>query len=182
MNLMIPNVATVDSDTQESSDAMKTKVVRLTVDIESDEIITSSEELTQEDIEYSNFEEDIQVNLELRGFILEEEHESDRSGSCSKYFTFSKVEDDLKLKLVIVLRISDHKGRSKQISKGVWKSEKQLRAHYAKKKAEALMKDKYQQSNFPEVRSLDIVFDNTHYTSYTKALRAVLDKVKEIDE
>lgn len=167
---------------QESSDKMKTKVLRLTVEIESDEIITSSEELTQEDIEYTNFEEDIQVNLELRGFTLEEEHESDREGSCSKYFTFSKVEDEVKLKLVLVLRISDHKGRSKQISKGVWKSEKQLRAHYAKKQAEGLLKDKYQESDFPEVRSFDIVFDNTHYTSYTQALRAILEKVKEMDE
>lgn len=161
---------------------MKTKVIRLTVEIEQGNLITSSDELTQEYIEYSNFEEDIQVNLELRGYTLEEEHESDRLGSCSKYMTFSKVEDDVKLKVVLVIRISDHKGKSKQISEGVWKSDKQLRSHYAKKQAQSLIEDKYSKSEFPEVVSMDIVFDNKHFTNYTKAFRAILDKVKEIEE
>lgn len=181
MNLKIQNAAKVVSVTQESSDEMKTKVVRLTVEIEQGNLITSSDELTQEYIEYSNFEEDIQVNLELRGYTLEE-HESDRPGSCSKYMTFSKVEDGVKLKVVLVIRISDHKGKSKQISKGVWKSDKQLRSHYAKKQAQALIENKYPESEVPKVRSLDIVFDNTHFTNYTQAVEAVINKVKEIGE
>lgn len=161
---------------------MKTKVVRLNVEvILSGSEVFASDDLTPEFVEYSNFEENLQTNLELRGFTLEEEHESNRENSISKYLTFSKTEDDKVLKVVLVIRISDHKGRSKQISKGVWKSDKQLRSHFAGKQAKKLLDEKQlTPSDDMIVEALDIIFNETHFTSYESALRSVIKKVTSL--
>ena len=144
-------------------------------------ILSSSSIMDKNSTEFQEFEMAIMLMLDQCGFELRDSHESNVPGSQSIYYTYAKVENSIELKVVIVLRISDHP-LSDTITKtgNVKKSSKQKFLDYAKSEAKKIA-DQYTQERGYKIRPIMITFDDHNYSSYELALNDIQDRIEEFD-
>lgn len=144
-------------------------------------ILSASSIMDKSSTEFQEFEMAIMLMLDQCGFELRDSHESSVPGSQSMYYTYAKVENSIELKVVIVLRISDHP-LSDTITKtgNIKKSGKQKFLDYAKSEAKKIA-DQYTQERGYKIRPIMITFDDHNYSSYELALNDIQDRIEEFD-
>lgn len=157
-------------------------VLRLDVEVVGNfGILNASSIMDKNSTEFQEFEMSIMLMLDQYGFELKDSHESNVLGSQSMYYTYAKVENNVDLKVVLVLRISDHP-LSDTITKtgNTKKSGKQKFLEYAKSEAKKIA-DEYAQKRGYKIRPVMIIFDDNNYSSYELALNDIQNKIEEFD-
>lgn len=124
--------------------------------------------------DFESFVEHVMGFIFQRDFIIENEHESNRSGSVSYYATFYPTDEagNIRDKYLVFFRSSDHKSKSDFDSK-------MKRRNYHKSIAKKYKRsdDKNQQWRFR-----DIVIGTEAYPSYNKALDAIADMLNAMQD
>ncbi len=127
--------------------------------------------------DFQEFEMSILLILDQYGFEPKEVDQRDVPGSQSTYYTFAKVENNVDLTVVLVLRISDP---SLSDTSG-----NQKFIEYTKSEAKKTA-DGYTQQLGYKIRPVMIIFDDNNYSSYASAyelaLNDIQDKVEEFDD
>lgn len=146
-----------------------------------DAIIYSGTILDLDDPEYLDFESNVLTAFEIHGFELDNYYTSNNKNSASQYYIFTKTnEEGTKLQVLVKLRVSDHTNEGRKVGE-VYKSSRKLSQGYVKKLAKDIAEERYGQTRGYRGREIDIVFDDNHYTSFEKALRAIEDRLDEFD-
>lgn len=124
--------------------------------------------------DFESFVEHVMGFIFQRDFIIKDEHESNRNGSCSYYATFYPVGDDgnVRDKYLIFFRLSDHKSRSDFDSK-------MKRRNYHRAVAD---KFKRSEDRNQKWRFRDIVIGAERYPSYNKALDVIADMLDDMQD
>ena len=164
------------------ANTIRSATIRLEIEVTGNfEILSSSSIMDKNITEFQEFEMAMMLMLDQCGFELQDSHESNVPGSQSMYYTYAKVENNVDLKVVLVLRISDHP-LSDTITKtgNVKKSSKQKFLDYTKSEAKKIA-DQYTQERGYKIRPIMITFDDHNYSSYELALNDIQDKIEEFD-
>lgn len=147
-----------------------------------EEIINSATSIlnTQSD-EYNSFIDGIIVNFGNAGYELYSDtqytHPSNNPESNSWYYTFLKIEDQIMIKVIVHVRVSDHPLRDKKSG-----TARERRTRYLRKISREL-KDEYELESMPYAIPVDIILDKKDLAkSYTSALFRLKDRIEEIDE
>lgn len=148
---------------------------------QSEEAIENGSIMNVDKCKFHDFEADILDMFEQRDYELEDEFGSPVKGSNSHYYIYTKVENGVKLKVLVKLRLSDHCIPDRFI-RGKQVSQKDSSAKYTKELAKSIAKDKYNQTRGYRSRNIDIVFNDKHYTSYEDALRDIEASLDEFDK
>lgn len=140
--------------------------------------VTASSILDTQSNEYREFIEGLIDNFAEWGYELyndpEYTHQSNR-GSESWYYTFVKVEDYVEIRVVVNVRISDHVNKD-----GKNYTADDRRSKYVGRISDELA-DEFEVKPRPMRVPINIVFDDNHFTSYTRALFDLYDHLKEIE-
>lgn len=162
----------------------KTIVTRYTEEINVDIFIgnyigASSFVFDADSAEYRSFVESMVATFDLAGYELsnnpEWTHKSNR-GSESWYYTFLKSEDNIEIKIVVNVRVSNHTPHDKP-----WGTHEQLRSKYARRLAEEIAKDT-NQSSVPYPASINVIIDGKSLKSYYAAVVYIRRQLIEIEE
>lgn len=131
--------------------------------------------------EFFDFEQSLLMVLDMHDFELEDSYQSDRTGSVSRYYILTKTnEEGTKLRVFVKLRVSDHAVGARR-KNGKYTTHNQRDMEHIKKEAKKLAYEKYGQTRGYAPRRLDIIFDDQHYQSYERALRAIEQSLDEFD-
>lgn len=162
---------------------MRSATIRLEIEVIGNfEILSSSSIMDKNSTEFQEFEMAVMLILDQYGFELRDSHESNVPGSQSLYYTYAKVENNIDLKVVLVLRRSDHPLSDTLTKSGnIKKSSEQKFLEYAKSEAKKIA-DEYTQQRGYKIRPIMITFDDHNYSSYELALNDIQDKVEEFDD
>lgn len=157
-------------------------VLRLEIDVEGNfEMLSTSSIMDKNSTDFQEFEMSILLTLDQYGFEPKDLDEHDVPGSQSTYYTWAKVENNVDLTVVLVLRISDHPLLDTVSKTGaIKKSSKQKFLDYAKSEAKKIA-DQYTQKRGYKIQPIVITFDDNNYSSYELALNEIQDKVEEFD-
>ncbi len=159
---------------------MKKNVFLFIVDVIVDvEIIEASFVYDPDSAEFRDFEDDILDAFDLRGYELEDEMYSDRNGSKSRYYMFTKVVNNEILEVLVKLRVSDHMPDDR-IRRGQTIKQKDLSKKFAKDYADKLIERHYPNTKKYKIRNINILFNDVNYQSYDEALNAITDKLDSI--
>lgn len=141
--------------------------------------IQSSTILNTKSNEYQAFIEGMVTAFDDAGYELYNDpsytHQSNK-GSDSWYYTFLKIENQVEIRVVVNIRISDHYNPDKP-----WGTAEQLRQKYTMKVRDALEQE-YQVKPKPMKVPVNIIFNDDNYTSYMDALFGIRDKIDDIEE
>lgn len=130
--------------------------------------------------EFSDFETNILDACDIRGYQLEDSYVSNVENSISHYYIYSKVENGVRLKVLVKIRVSDHKAPDRVIHDQAVSSQ-ELSSMHVKNLAKEIAKERYNQDRGYRPRNIDIIFDDDHYTSYESALRDIEHRLDEFD-
>lgn len=159
---------------------MKRHSELLIVDVYIDaEVIESAFKFDPDSGEFRDFEDDILDALEVRGYELQDEMYSNRNSSKSRYYMYTKVQNNQLLEILLKIRVSDHP-MVDRVNRGQLRQGSDLSDQFSKHYAEDLIQNMYPESKKVKIKNIDIVFDNQHYQSYDDALNAILDRVDRI--
>ena len=164
------------------ANTMRSATIRLEIEVIGNfEILSSSGIMDKTSTEFQEFEMAVMLILDQYGFELRDSHESNVPGSQSLYYTYAKVENNIDLKVVLVLRISDHPlSDTFTKTENTKKSGKQKFLEYAKSEAKKVA-DEYTQQRGYKILSVMIIFDDGNYSSYELALSDIQDKIEEFN-
>lgn len=159
-----------------------TELLELDVDIHTySDVVSAASILDLNDSEFFAFESDILENCEMRGYQLEDSYQSDIESSVSQYYIYSKTnEDGTRLRVLVKIRVSDHELPDRQFNGRTVPSGK-LAYDHVHERARELAKARFNQTSGYRPRSIDIIFDDEHFTSYEDALRQIEAKLDEFD-
>ena len=157
---------------------MKTIVSQFKIEIYESPSILSSIDIDSS--EFNSFETEVFGAFLLHGYELESCHDHESDSGHSYYYVYTKVENDIKLKMIVELRLSDHPANDRMIKGKLVPNKKSAEAHL-KKLAQELA-TKYGQTRGYRYRRIDIIFDDNHYTSYEEALREIENKLDSYEE
>ena len=128
-----------------------------------DNLVASTLDLT--DTEYDRFIDSLIAQFKADKFDKYEDpeytHDSNRKGSVSQYYTFTKFYKGVRIIVVVNLRVSDHEDRAKYNL-----SSEEKRRRYVTRIATEIA-DNYSANPIPHV--IDIVFNDEHFNSYMSA-------------
>lgn len=131
---------------------------------------------------FYSFESNLLDDLEIRDFEIIDSYESDNEGSNSRYYIAVKTtEDGTKLRIFLKIRVSDHEVEDDRRN-GKFSTFSQRDSKYVSNQAKEYAQQRFSQKRGYRSRRLDIVFDDTHYTSFESALRDIEDKLDEFDQ
>lgn len=105
---------------------------------------------------YRDFEDSVLDTFVFRGYDLEESHVTGTEDSKTQYHTYVKIEEDIELKITVILRVSDDFKRLTQECNNQKRSDK--------------------------VRNIYIIFNDDKFTSYEAALRCIEATLEEFEE
>lgn len=161
---------------------MKTRVIRWTMEItpQTERIYSAESILNTRSEEYASFIESIITMLENAGYLLNEDHSSNQQGSVSQYYEFLKFREDATVKLVLSIRISDHKSPDR-IVKGRRMTAKQRRQEYLDTTRSAELMQDFSTTNRPISIPVDIIFNNQHFLSYIEAIKYIHQLINQLD-
>ena len=159
-----------------------TELLEIDVDVHIySDTVSAASILDLNDSEFFAFESDILENCEIRGYQLEDAYQSHVENSVSQYYIYSKTnEEGTKLRVLVKIRVSDHESPDRQF-KGRTVPSGKLAHEYVHDKARELAQDRFHQTSGYRPRTIDIVFDDEHFTSYESALRQIESKLDEFD-
>jgi len=149
----------------------------LEVNVSGYESVLSSTDLTG--TEYDSFIISMIAQFDRDGYQVSQNsdytHSSNRPGSLSEYFTFTKWKDDVQIIVIVNVRLSDHT----DVPRGKLSSQ-QKRAKYVSKIGQELADDKDVEyvASYP----LDIVFDDKHFQSFSSAQFYIHSIIKKISQ
>lgn len=131
--------------------------------------------------EYESFVDSMIDMFDAAGYDLYRDsrytHPSNNDHSQSFYYTFLKIEDDVEVRVVVHVRISDHVNQDKK-----WASARQRRQRYIHKIAEEISNE-YGSTRRPMTRDIEIIFDDeTYCKSYAAAEFQIRDQIEDLEE
>lgn len=130
--------------------------------------------------DFIDFEESLDLIFQALGYQLRECHDSNRFKSVTKYYVYTKIENDVSLKALVSVRISDHFAKPKRAGDKII-PEYTLRNQHVAKQARQLAKDLG--SNNPYLaRSVNVVFNNTAYKTYDEGLEAIKTRLLDYEK
>lgn len=147
---------------------MKTITILLNFEIDVYEVVECSVDLNLEDSEFIDFEESMDLIFQIRGYELQRSYDSNRNDSITRYYVYTKIEDDVRLKAFVSVRVSDHYSPDRKIGDKTVK-EYQLRNKYVAKQAKKLAQSLDSKNEYL-ARSINIVFNKNRYETYDDAL------------
>ena len=157
-------------------------IIELTWDIDifpQEEIITSATILDTKSNEYQSFIQSMVMQFMDYGYELYNDpdytHESN-NGSKSWYYTFLKIENQVEIRVVVNVRVSDHPNKDKP-----WGSARDRRNKYVDKSSDKLAAE-YKSNPKPMRIPVDIIFNDDNYTSYYGAMFALHDQLENLEE
>lgn len=154
---------------------MKMKVVRFNIDVIDNNILsTSILEIDSED--FAEFEDSVLSTFAMNGYTFKECHQSNSKNSQSMYYTFFKIANSVKIKVLVMLSISGHQAPTRATKNGRRLSAKYLRNRYAIKLNEDENDDMVKVS-----KSIEIIFNDKKFTSYDAALVAISKRLSELE-
>lgn len=153
---------------------MKIQVIHWDIEIipQDDGIFSAQMVFDNKSQEYKSFINGIKAMMEAKDYQFIVSYDSPYEDSNSKYYEFLKVTDELKIKVVISVRVSDHIVPDSK-REGQPTSSKRRRSNYLlTKRVPELMKE-FNTTEIPVVVPVDIVFDDKHFWSYFEALKYI---------
>lgn len=152
----------------------KTIVIHWDIDItpQDEAVYSASSILNTKSDEFSSFEGSMIRMLEDADYLLHKQYDSNNIGSISKYYEFLKFTSDLKVKLLVAIRISDHKVPDKDV-KGKRRKAQYIRRKYLREKRIPEIMDEFNLKERPIDVDVDIVFNDQHFVSYYEALEHI---------
>lgn len=149
----------------------KTRVLHWNIEItpQDAEVYSATSILDTKSDEFSSFEGSMVRMLEDANYLLHKQYDSNEPGSISKYYEFLKLTDDLKVKLLVSIRISDHKVPDKKV-KGKRMKARALRQKYLREKRIPEIMEEFKLQERPLDVDVNIIFNNQHFVSYYEAL------------
>ena len=159
-----------------------TELLELEVEISYiNEAINSSTILDLKDSRFYDFESEVLAACEIRDFVLEDSYQSNREGSVSQYYIFTKTNPEgTKLRVFLKIRISDHEAPGREIG-GKFTTQKKLATENLHKISKEYAESNYNQHRGYKARLIDIVLNDEHFTSYEQALQEIEDRLDEFD-
>ena len=155
---------------------MKRKFIKWVIEISPAdvEIVSASSILRTRSNEFESFVVGMIAMIEAKGYLLNEDgcHDSNRSGSLSKYYEFIKFTDELETELVVEIRISDHLAPSK-FQNGKKLTGEMRRARYLTNRRMPETAEEFDSSRIPVAIPVDIIFNDKYLTSYFQALKEI---------
>ena len=142
------------------------------------ESIESSVSLDPNDKQFKSFIHDMVTLFSDYGYELYNDpdytHQSNK-GSQSWYYTFLRIENQVEIRIVVNVRISDHANSDK-----AWGTAAERREKYITKVRDEL-EQLYQVHSKPMRTKVDIIFNDEEMQSYMDALFEMRDKLEDTD-
>lgn len=162
---------------------MKTLIFKFYFEIDDPQVydLIAASKLDKSSKDFVNFEESLDLIFQLHGYELTDTYDSPKDKSCTRYYTYVKIEGGTKLKAFVSVRVSDHFSRSTYDKDGNRIPEYKARNQFVAMKAKNLAKELGSDNKYL-ARSVNIVFNGTKFDSYDSALEDVKDKIESYDE
>lgn len=160
----------------------KTELLEFEIEISyMNEAINSSTIMDLKDSRFYDFEAEVLAACEIHDFELEDSYQSNRVGSVSQYYIFTKTNaEGTKLRVFLKIRISDHEAPGREID-GKFATQNKLSTENLHKIAKEHAETHYNQHRGYRARLIDIVLNDEHFTSYESALQEIEDRLDEFD-
>ena len=163
---------------------MKTITIPFKFNIEDSSALSvlSSATIDKEGSDFINFEESMDLIFQTLGYKLNESKDSDAHKSVTRYYVYTKIENEVRLKALVSVRVSDHFSPARYDKDGNKIPEYTLRNKFVAKQAKEIA-NKLDSHDKYLVRSVNIVFNNTIYKTYDDALEGLksrLDKYESL--
>lgn len=120
--------------------------------------------------DYLQFIGKIKKTLEDMDYLLNDEHQSNRTNSTSMYYEFLKFNEDASIKVVVFIRISNHDA-GKRVMYGKDTKNKQRMSDYIMNTRIPQLKQDFGDIMNEKPEILEIILDNQHFVSYDDALQ-----------
>lgn len=162
---------------------MKTIIYKLDFEINSLEVynLVAASKIDKSSQDFIDFEESLDLIFQTRGYEMKETYDSPNPNSCTRYYTYVKVEGNTQLKALVSVRVSDHFANDKYDRFGNRIPEFKVRNRYVANKAKELA-ERIGSDNTYLARSVNIVFNNTKYETYDDALHDVQKRIDSYEE
>lgn len=142
------------------------------------ETVESAASIDPNDKEYKAFIHDMVTLFDDYGYELYNDpdytHQSNK-GSDSWYYTFLRVENQVEIRIVVNVRISDHENSDK-----AWGTAAERRSKYVTRVRDELEK-MYEVHPKPMQTHVDVIFNDENAGTYMDALFAIRDKLEDTD-
>ena len=142
------------------------------------EFIESSVSISPDNSDYKSFIHDMVTLFDDYGYELYNDpdytHQSNK-GSESWYYTFLKIENQVEIRIVVNVRISDHANSGK-----AWGTANERREKYLTKVRDELER-LYEVHPKPMRTRVDIIFNDENVGTYMDALFAIRDKLEDTE-
>lgn len=162
---------------------MVTKIVKWYMDIspQNEKLYTSESILNTRSEEFNSFIKSITRMLETSGYVLNNYHGSNQVNSNSLYYEFLKFDEDVvRVKLIIFIRISDHKAPDRVVHNKNTHANQRRQGYQDDIRVPQIMKD-FKTSERPMSVDVDIIFDDNHFICYEDALQYIHKVIGKLD-